>query len=410
METDNLPSQPVAEPIPVEPINPKPRFPYTKLLLIVGLFFVIAMAVVAIIYLLPKYKSNSLPPNTTQLTRPSIVPSPSTQDKTTNWQTYTSPDGKYTLKYPDIDGWGQYTGDIFGHPEGYGVRVACLNNCVPVIAFSVVNSSISSIDNYLKVTKGVIDSRRILVDGHEAVQTLLPTDPNKQLLQTYVVNNGKAYILTYDLALSYENISKIPQLEPNVLDTVKFSDIPINSDTQIKSFTSNKFGFTFDYPAKYYVQQTNNGMVNLATNEKGNYFVSIFLHWTEDNLEIAKISPFVDYAIQQAVNGSMADGPYGHSQFENATQQTPINNSYGVSGYKFYFRRVSTSNLDGNNKTEEKTVGPVFLLDLSGQTNNFLKSIEIFSSQEDNLSASESETLDIIVNSLRFKNAGIIKP
>jgi len=327
------------------------------------------------------------------------------------WQIYASPDNDYTFKYPSISGWSEYTGAI-GTAGLPGVRIAC-NTCKPISGFSVTRTSLNSLDQYSKTTASIIDSKKITFNGLTATEALVQYEQNNRLLQQFqifVVNNKTGYILTYEFVYPAADLKSLPPLTPDILSTFKF----LNTGSQavnIKTYTDAMYGFSFDYPENYTINQVNANIINLNSEDK-NYEITLNLNPVKDAMNSTensaeyKSESFSDFAVQQAINESQASGPQGESYYDKVVQQIPIKNPYGLTGFKLYFHFVE-KNYDNQGTlvtVEDYNVkAPILAYDVSKQTDNVLRELEIASYEANKtVPTIDPSILDSIGNSLRF--------
>ena len=96
-------------------------------------------------------------------------------------------------------------------------------------------------------------------------------------------------------------------------------------------------------------------------------------------------------------------GLQGQVWCDKITDKTPIESSFGLTGYKFYLRKVFGFFGPRETPEVEGIVGPVLAYDVSKQTNNEFREVEItFDLINYPNAAMDPTILDGIGNSLHF--------
>jgi hypothetical protein len=176
------------------------------------------------------------------------------------------------------------------------------------------------------------------------------------------------------------------------------------SNANWKTYTFNKYGFSFDYPSKYSVTTANDLGVGLVDKANGQYEIFVTPEFVLSQDENAQNQTFSDFAAKQAMEQCKASGSEGQSYCDKVTQQTPLQNQHRLTGYKFYFHWLHQKFQRSAFVTvEEATVGPVLVYDISKQTNNAVRGLRI--SMDPIVSQTNSidhSVLDSIGDSIRF--------
>ncbi len=115
---------------------------------------------------------------------------------------------------------------------------------------------------------------------------------------------------------------------------------------------------------------------------------------------------FLGFASRNAIQGCAANGvgDVDSSNYcDKVSKQDSLQNPYKLTGYRLYFHWIQTTynNVSRKGTSKDAIVGPVFVYDVSKQTNNKLRDIEIGGVLDDRTNVDPS-ILDTIGNSLRF--------
>lgn len=164
-----------------------------------------------------------------------------------------------------------------------------------------------------------------------------------------------------------------------------------------KTYTYGKYKLSFDYPSNYTIDDSNDQVIALiGMNQTKDIFISLYS--SLDSTQQSKT--FLDFASHQALAGCGPIGLNGQVYCDKVTLQTTLQNPNGISGYKLYLRRISGP--VGGIATES-TVGPVLAYEISKQTDNVLREVEISILFDNKTNESiDPAILDAIGNSLRF--------
>lgn len=177
----------------------------------------------------------------------------------------------------------------------------------------------------------------------------------------------------------------------------------ITTTTSWKTYTNSKYGLSFYYPPNYTISIDNDYGVWLLTKDVTNN-IQIIFESPQACQANAKINQaFSDFASQVAMCESLASGVEGQSYFDKVIQQIPLQNPHGLTGYEFYFHwRSEKFNGDNPVTDGDATAGPILAYDVSRQTNNVLREVEIIIGPPNSPSTINHSTLDKIGNSMRF--------
>ena len=177
----------------------------------------------------------------------------------------------------------------------------------------------------------------------------------------------------------------------------------IRQTASLKTYTNSKYKLSFDYPSNYSIG-TSNDLVVLLRGEDKTHEIEIAFVSPLDNRQ--RNQTFSDFATEQAMEGCKASGVEGQSYCDKLVQQIPLQNPHGLTGYKYYFHWLHQKWLASNSTWEtlkEATVGPVLAYDVSKQTNNAIRGVQILIAPlSDQVSSIDTSVLDSIGYSIRF--------
>ena len=195
----------------------------------------------------------------------------------------------------------------------------------------------------------------------------------------------------------------IVQSSPTSLPT----SIDQTTVTGWKTHTNSKYRLSFDYPTNYTIGFDNDYGVSLIGEDKTHVIEINFQTPQTPQANGKENQAFSDFAIQAAISDSQANGPGGYTAyFDKIVQQMPLQNPYGLNGYKLYFHWVNKKfNEQGNLVTVQEAIvdRPILSYDVSKRTNNVLRAVEVLIGPPDNSASSiDPSILDRIGNSIRF--------
>lgn len=187
-----------------------------------------------------------------------------------------------------------------------------------------------------------------------------------------------------------------------------YSDVFLinNKDITANLFTyvNDYYGFRFNYSNNYSLKESNNNYVLIANKENPDLNISVFVKNDTEfynketkKLESTSILSFKDFAINEVKTRicPAADGPSGSIYCTDITEIESFKNNQGIEGYKVSIKLIHET-YDNWKKTgiiKEEVMGPIFLFDVSQQTQNKARSI-IF----------QGKTIDQMVSTFSFNN------
>lgn len=165
-----------------------------------------------------------------------------------------------------------------------------------------------------------------------------------------------------------------------------------------RTYTNSKYGITFDYPSNY----TLDGPVNqsfILKEGTPNQTKDILITAITASGSAQLNKPFIDFAEEQALCTPL--GLNGQVWCDKVAQLTPIQNPYGITGYKLYLHRVFGF-LGSGTPDDDGIVGPVLAYDVSKYTNNVFREVQITPDLYTYTNVVDPAILNQIGDSLRF--------
>ena len=173
-------------------------------------------------------------------------------------------------------------------------------------------------------------------------------------------------------------------------------------ENKLATYTSTKFGFSFDYPSNYTF--TESSPIYLLIEKMGGeqynwtYKVDVendIMQGPEKTVD----KPFKEFIFDRLMIGCAADGPGSSIRCDIVTKSEPFLSKSGIEGLKVYLNQVSTHGKD----IEHKEIGPFYAFDTAKQSSRKARAIVFAPSNFDTLEDADLTTLASIASSLTIK-------
>lgn len=169
------------------------------------------------------------------------------------------------------------------------------------------------------------------------------------------------------------------------------------------TYRNEKYGYEFHYSLDYILKEVGNNYLLLRKtgNKEIVWPISVTIKNNRSDTNDFKLT-FREFTIELIISSCVADGSDTSIYCTKATEIKPITNKNKINGYEIYINEATENVL--SNKISNRVKGPIFVMDISKQTNNLARGIFFdFDDEKKILSEQEKQKLiDQILSTFKF--------